>query len=243
MTPLQWLMAVTTTPEISGRAVQVANYLMLVRRNRKTGQCNPSRGRMASDLKLSEDTVKRAIAQLVEKGWIKVEHGPHRTSPRSYRFLNTAGEEVSLDESTGAVKRETRAQKCPDDSRQKCAEVIPLRGNFAPDYRADLPPHIVNLSSEPYAGARERAAPHLREFIRPGSAEAVEWEHWLAKKRYPPLAELRRLHDERGICLPYRRPPSERDAVAHMVVAERVIEWALEPVAQAQKQGGWHATG
>lgn len=61
----------------------VAVYLYLVQRANSDGQCWPSERRIALDLSLSRSTVKRAIADLVQSGYIKVEQRYRRSGAKS----------------------------------------------------------------------------------------------------------------------------------------------------------------
>ena len=57
---------------LPSRAVNV--YMYLVHRANSDGKCWPSERRIAMDLSMSKSTVKRAIADLVSHGYIKIEH-------------------------------------------------------------------------------------------------------------------------------------------------------------------------
>lgn len=61
----------------------VAVYLYLVQRANPDGQCWPSERRIALDLSLSRSTVKRAIADLVQSGYITVEQRYRRSGGKS----------------------------------------------------------------------------------------------------------------------------------------------------------------
>lgn len=61
----------------------VAVYLYLVRRANSDGQCWPSERRIAIDLSLSKSTVKRAIADLVQNGYIQVEQRYRQSGAKS----------------------------------------------------------------------------------------------------------------------------------------------------------------
>lgn len=66
--------------------------LLLHHRNRKTGQCNPSVGRLARLLRRCERTVQRGLGRLVELGLIKArwrKGGRHRTT--WWGFLDPRG--------------------------------------------------------------------------------------------------------------------------------------------------------
>lgn len=66
---------------LPSRAVTV--YMYLVQRANSDGQCWPSERRIALDLSISKSTVKRAIADLVKSGYIKVEQRYRKTGAKS----------------------------------------------------------------------------------------------------------------------------------------------------------------
>lgn len=74
---------------LPSRAVTV--YLYLVQRANSDGQCWPSERRIAMDLSMSKSTVKRAIADLVNSGYIRKEQRYRKSGAKSsllYTILN-----------------------------------------------------------------------------------------------------------------------------------------------------------
>lgn len=71
---------------LPSRAVNV--YMYLVNRANSDGKCWPSERRIALDLSMSKSTVKRAIADLVSHGYIKVEQR-YRSSGANSTLLYT----------------------------------------------------------------------------------------------------------------------------------------------------------
>ena len=67
--------------DIPSRAVTV--YMYLVHRANSDGQCWPSERKIAMDLSISKSTVKRAIADLVEHRYIKVEQRYRKSGAKS----------------------------------------------------------------------------------------------------------------------------------------------------------------
>ena len=67
--------------DIPSRAVTV--YMYLVHRANSDGQCWPSERKIAMDLSISKSTVKRAIADLVERRYIKVEQRYRKSGAKS----------------------------------------------------------------------------------------------------------------------------------------------------------------
>ena len=66
---------------LPSRAVTV--YMYLIQRANSDGQCWPSERRIALDLSISRSTVKRAIADLVKSGYIRVEQRYRKTGAKS----------------------------------------------------------------------------------------------------------------------------------------------------------------
>ena len=61
----------------------IAVYMYLVQRANSDGQCWPSERRIALDLSLSKSTVKRAVADLMNSGYIKVEQRYRKSGAKS----------------------------------------------------------------------------------------------------------------------------------------------------------------
>ena len=66
---------------LPSRAVTV--YMYLVQRANSDGQCWPSERRIALDLSLSKSTVKRAVADLMNSGYIKFEQRYRKSGAKS----------------------------------------------------------------------------------------------------------------------------------------------------------------
>ena len=66
---------------LPSRAVVV--YMYLAQRANSDGQCWPSERRIALDLSISKSTVKRAIADLVESGYIRTEQRYRKNGAKS----------------------------------------------------------------------------------------------------------------------------------------------------------------
>ena len=66
---------------LPSRAIIV--YMYLVNRANSDGQCWPSERRIAIDLSISKSTVKRAIADLVQSGYINIEQRYRKSGANS----------------------------------------------------------------------------------------------------------------------------------------------------------------
>ena len=63
-----------------------AVYMYLRDRSNEKGQCWPGINRIAADLRLSRSTVKRALADLTQSGYLK----------KTYRFRSNGGSSSNL---------------------------------------------------------------------------------------------------------------------------------------------------
>jgi hypothetical protein len=75
----RWAKAATGRPELSATAKNLA-WVLASHANGSTGKCWPSRACLAEELggcRLA--TVTRAVGELEERGWVRVEHGKGRT--------------------------------------------------------------------------------------------------------------------------------------------------------------------
>ena len=61
----------------------IAVYMYLIQRANSDGQCWPSERRIALDLSISKSTVKRAIADLKNGGYIKIEQRYRKSGAKS----------------------------------------------------------------------------------------------------------------------------------------------------------------
>ncbi|HEY1876924.1 MAG TPA: helix-turn-helix domain-containing protein, partial [Rhizomicrobium sp.] len=70
--------------------------LLLDHRNKKTGQCNPSRKILAGELGVSIDVIKRAVGDLIEAGFIQRKRGRHSNWYEIRTFLDGANSPVQM---------------------------------------------------------------------------------------------------------------------------------------------------
>lgn len=85
-----WMESVRRDPSLNDRAKLVAHSLALDFANSLTQRCDPSFREIGKLLGKSEDTVKRAIADLVADRWIVRLVGRHRGLKSGYGFLTSA---------------------------------------------------------------------------------------------------------------------------------------------------------
>ncbi|HBS99643.1 MAG TPA: hypothetical protein DEB47_07190 [Citreicella sp.] len=85
-----WAESVRRDHSINVTARLVGQVLAFDFANHRTMQCNPSLGEIGRLLDVSEDTAKRAVAALVDAGWIVRVAGVGRGRRSGYAFLTRA---------------------------------------------------------------------------------------------------------------------------------------------------------
>lgn len=160
-----WMESVRRDGTLSMTARVVADSLALDFVNVRTMRCDPSHRELAELLGCSQDTIKRAIRELVAAGWITRQGGIGRSVKSSYGFL-TKAQVISI--KGGRYAPPKRGQKCPDkgagappfSASQKGADLHGKGGKSAPAHNNAEP--WKNHGARPHAGLHARA-PHARE--------------------------------------------------------------------------------
>lgn len=225
---VQWLAAVTVS-DLSDRAMRIANALALLYVNRETGQCNPSRKTLAERLRISEDTVKRAVRELEAAGWIVRIAGRWRGSPSSVQFVMPSGNVVALAPRAASGHAERGVQTPVKGGQSRTPMQSGKGGKSARERGANLHPPYMNPKGEPLTreSGRDRPAPHRIARVELGSDEQAAWDRWTCSLGLPPLADLAPLHRDGAAWPTTRTPPTDR-ASFEWTLAERVIRWAAD---------------
>lgn len=82
----EWVKAVMQSDLLNSGAKLVASAMAVQFANDATGQLNPSIRTLADYLKLSTDTVKRAVKALVKAGWLNRSEGRGRGNKTAYQL-------------------------------------------------------------------------------------------------------------------------------------------------------------
>ena len=223
----EWLKAVLQS-DILDRAKVLASALAIQFGNDETGQINPALDTLATYLRTSEDTVRRALADLIKTGWLARTVGMGRGNRSAYVLLSP-GSVVALRPAQGG-------RKATEAPKQKVARVqsnVAGKGRTAAAKRSHgCNSHIMQeQSSEQRKGARP--SPHLSVRVAGGSWQALEWNKWLSDEgERIALADLKALHVPGGYDLPWSVPPRQNP------VQRRI---ALNVIAWARGQGHEHA--
>ena len=155
---LEWLKAVLQA-EVTDRAKGLASALAIQFDNDQTGQINPGLDTLCACLRMGEDTVRRAIADLPSGGWLGRILGRGRDNKSVF---------VLLSPDIVVARRPVRnaEQAAPKRSRN-CGS-----------------PCKAEHSSEQKAGARPAA--HLAVLVESGGWKALDWNTWLSDQGLMP---------------------------------------------------------
>lgn len=135
---LAWLEAVASDPDMQRLAVVVAVKLATRYLNSKTGDAWPSIDRLARELTANPRNVRRAIASLVESGWLdKRRGGRGRGDSNRYRTrmggvhapLTERKRGAHLTEEGGAADRKRRAHTPPEPVSEPGIEPVSSRNH------------------------------------------------------------------------------------------------------------------
>lgn len=165
----KWLKEVLRDRALSASAKNVATALVTFH-NDRTGQCNPSQGRLAEAIGLSRRRVNRLVAELKAGGWIEVEG---TLGASDYRLaLDRAAEEAEPGECAQPDTPPT------SDPTYPCArsDVGGVSDPTYPYVRSDVQNHTENHREE-----------RSKKTTRPAPAEAVSAPEEVQPATVPPV--------------------------------------------------------
>lgn len=212
----EWLKAVNRA-DLLPRAKVVASALAVEFCNDETGRLDPSRKRLAEASGLTLDTVKRAVQDLIEGGWLARSEGRGRGNNTNYTLLSP-GKIVAF----ASPKKDAPAHGAKGGTRaplpnQKGAPVHGKGGTRAPSYNKDE--QSFEQRSARATGFKDfqfsgRAIPGLILVPAKNHQDLNAWGEWLAREGFPPLHALGiKKTDEKTrsefFSLPYRNPPTD----------------------------------
>lgn len=124
----EWLRSMVRDPNVSATAYRLACLLMWEYRNEaKGGECYPGLTTLAEDLNVNEKTIRRAIAELVDEGYLRVERRGKRASNLYWPMF---GDRTSMstrndDDRTNMseVIGHSQGQKCPGNHGEQWLEI------------------------------------------------------------------------------------------------------------------------
>jgi hypothetical protein len=111
----KFMQRLLTDPALSPSAKCVAVGLLVIWRNSKTGQCNPSLGTIAKTIGLARRTVIDAIAELKRSGWVEVDStgGGSWRNTNYYKFEFSSASSVSSNAPLVGAAKEAGAKSAP----------------------------------------------------------------------------------------------------------------------------------
>ncbi|WP_306111564.1 MULTISPECIES: helix-turn-helix domain-containing protein [unclassified Roseovarius] len=231
----EWAQAVRRASDLSTTARLVGQALALDFANGSTGQCNPSRETLADHLCVSEATIKRALADLVNGGWLSKTTGTARNRTAQHTFLIPGKSRGEVVQFTGQRARNA-GQKRPaiDDGTRVKSE-----------------PNAGQICATPYKGRNQVKNQSAREqgstvaspvwqsaLIEPGSHRESTWNAWLAEKGWPSVSELGVRHSDAsgvGWRMPFAFPPNDSGSI-QASITEKYLNWASARMIE-QKDG------
>jgi hypothetical protein len=198
---MQLAWAIWRQPQLSFRAKTLFLVLLLGHHNNKTGRCNPTRALLKTELATSENTIKRALAELVKAGWLKQKLT--RGAPYySFPHLVLGGPDVAPHtDGRGASSDRMGGHFCTDggpdvahgttknhELTYSAASPSPRKGeaSAAPNGKSQPPP---------YPADRPKPSGKSNGTCQDDKARALDDEQWWEKRERQYLAEYERTKD------------------------------------------------
>jgi hypothetical protein len=221
----EWAQAVRRASSLSMTARLVGQALALDFANGSTGQCNPSRERLADHLGVSEATIKRALSDLAKGGWLSKSTDTARNRTAHHTFLIPGKSRGEVVQFTGGT-RKNAGQKRPAIEPRTRVKSAPNAGQIcAAPYKGKN--QVKNQGAR--AQASEVASPVWQAaLIEPGSHRESTWNAWLAENGWPSVAELGvRYSDATGAGwrMPFALPPRDGESIQARIT-EKYLNWA-----------------
>lgn len=215
----EWLKAVNRA-DLLPRCTKVAAALAVEFYNDGTGRLDPGLNKLAEATGQTVDTVKRAIRDLTEGGWLARTEGRGRGNKTAYTLLSP-GKVVDLASAKkgAAVHRNKGGTEAPL-TKEKGAPVQAKGRTGAPSYNKDqqtknkegASPETFRhfqFSGKPFPGATLVSASKIEEL--------AAWGRWLMAEGFPALSAFPiKCHGAKKgaefFALPYEQPPTGMQA-------------------------------
>ncbi len=214
----EWLKAVNRA-DLLPRCTKVAAALAVEFYNDETGRLDPGINTLADATAQTVDTVKRAIRDLTEGGWLARTEGRGRGNKTEYTLLSP-GKVIAISSTKkGAPMHQTKGGTDAPLTKEKGAPVHGKGGTDALSYNKDKQ----TLNKE---GANPDRFRHHQFTGNAWTGPAVvsatdhaalgEWGRWLKAEGFPALSEfpIKRQGSKKGsefFALPWRRPPTDME--------------------------------
>lgn len=202
--------------------------------NDQTGQCNPSIPTLAAYLKRTEQTVRNAIHDLTEAGWLARLPGNGKGNVTKFVMLSP-GNVVALRPAPIARDATTVSLKGSKDFGNRPAQ----KGQRTlPKGSKDFDRHIRKEHHSEQKARASEPPPHpesrLCVKVERGSWQADAWGKWLWSHGKPSLDEMPAFGLVNGYRLPWSTPPSDGDTTGERIL-DHVIEWAMNHQSKGAK--------
>ncbi|UWR22636.1 helix-turn-helix domain-containing protein [Sulfitobacter sp. S190] len=221
----EWAKAVLQVEGLSGAAKTIAAALAIQFANAETGQINPSQETLADYLKLHRDTIKRAMRELRNAGWLMaIGDGGRGKAPR-LRLL-TPRKIIAFRAKQGGVNHPAQAEKRGEDLQQKGGEIAPshYKEEQSLEQRRRQIPTKRPSALDPHMETRfEGNATEGPRAIPKDKWDALnDWGEWLSNQGLPKLIELPlvQIAEKTGAIyfwLPSIKPPTTPEATAQAI--------------------------
>jgi len=181
-------------------------------RNNETGLCYPSLRTLMADTGLSLSSVKRAVRELEEAGWLIRSEGRGRGNHTHYTLV-MQGKVVPIRPSKKGVSTELSTR---ETGSEKGSERTGKGFRTAPSHYKDNPPKEPKRAREvrrsPLTGPGHRASPPRAGAVicREDATGVAAWDEWLTGEGFRPLdgaTFLAEWGEVRGYAVPSRYPP------------------------------------
>lgn len=226
----EWLKAVNRA-DLLPRAKMVASALAVEFCNHETGQLNPSVSALSAATNSTADTVKRALKDLDEAGWLGRSSGRGRGKHSQYQ-LCSPGQIISITTAKkGAPMHQNKGGTDAPLSQQKGAHMREKGGTDAPSYIEQTNKQTQALVAK-HRKTRfgSNAWDGLTMIPEKDRDSLYAWGRWLKDRGFPALRSLPIvLASSNGgadiFALPTKRPPeNERDEQKAMTFFSDLIE-------------------
>lgn len=204
--------------DLPPRAKVAASALAIVFMNDETGRCDPGFAKILKATGLSKDTLKRAIRDLIDAGWLSRTEGRGKGNVTRYTLC-----------SPGQIVRFRQPERSADmpqkkgstgalSEKQKGAQVHQEGGTGALSYNSDK--HTYNIQrADPDRFANHRFTGNAFDgpvLVRDKDhGNLSSWGRWLMAEGFPPMSAIpvRRLGSAKKggdlFALPWRTPPTD----------------------------------
>lgn len=217
----EWAKAVLQAEGLSGTAKNIAAAISLQFANDETGQINPSQETLADYLKVHRDTIKRAMRELRNAGWMLLMGTGGRGKAPQIRLL-TPGKIIPFRRSKGGTNHPVQDEKRGGDLQLKGRQITPphYKEEQSLEQRGRPIPKERPLAVEPHMKTRFFGKPTEGPRVVPKSDWVAlnAWSEFMSDHGFPKPIDLPLVQQaEKGggvfFYLPSARPPGDQAGI------------------------------